>query len=236
MTLTGCPQNPVLKFTPSKASHHFKQVAFEEVSQQHRGVQWQRSARWCVDGKFLTSSGGSWCSRWQYWYWWYYWWFRNSGRSSWGLVVYHVVEFHTSQLVVWDFWTISRTSCFGLFLPLVVLSFCCLLIKVSFFGSVHWLCVWKMDAIESWRYESSILVCEGTPPKFIDWNQKIPIEILLNIIHSPLYRGPFFKFNVVFCFFLGRKSSIMFEPMESYTGTVKKTKRVGAFCSQRISD
>ena len=32
-------------------------VAFEEVSQQHRGVQWQRSARWCVDGKFLTSSG-----------------------------------------------------------------------------------------------------------------------------------------------------------------------------------
>ena len=81
MTLTGCPQNPVLKFTPSKASHHFKQVAFEEVSQQHRGVQWQRSARWCVDGKFLTSSGGSWCSRWQYWYWWYYWWFRNSGEA-----------------------------------------------------------------------------------------------------------------------------------------------------------
>ena len=27
----------------------------------------------------------------------------------------------------------------------------------------------------------------------------------------------------------------MFEPTESYTGTVKKTKSVGDFCSQRIS-
>ena len=52
MTLAnGCP----LKVW--KALHASIKVAFEEVSQQHPGVQWQRSARWCVDGKFLTSSG-----------------------------------------------------------------------------------------------------------------------------------------------------------------------------------
>ena len=52
MTLAnGCP----LKVW--KTLHASIKVAFEEVSQQHPGVQWQRSARWCVDGKFLTSSG-----------------------------------------------------------------------------------------------------------------------------------------------------------------------------------
>ena len=32
-------------------------VAFDEIASQYPSVQWQRSARWCVDGKFYTSSG-----------------------------------------------------------------------------------------------------------------------------------------------------------------------------------
>ena len=32
-------------------------MAFEEIQRSHPKVEWKRSARWCVDGKFYTSSG-----------------------------------------------------------------------------------------------------------------------------------------------------------------------------------
>ena len=193
MTLTGCPQNPVLKLTPSKASHHFKQVAFEEVSQQHRGVQWQRSARWCVDGKFLTSSGGSWCSRWQYWYWWYYWWFRNSGEAvEIGSLSCCRVSYipagclgflnHQQNFVFWFVFAFSG-SFFLLFVNQGEVLGVGSLVMCLEDGCDWVLKVWK----QYFWYER-------VHPRNLSTGTK---KYLLNIIHSPLFRGPIFKFYVV---------------------------------------